>query len=221
MSVSVTTTPFASSKGIPTVPTSDTVNVVFTGTASLSQTATLNIAMSQNPSGASVVHIYGTPSFSNIPNGSYTIQINSNNYAYNFSISGVSVSNNSLTLYVDIYFTYAPGTANVNIDMATLSGIIFSALSADPDIAMYIPSENIEVRIFTTNCLTGNMSTDVNTSQITITIGGHSYTIPVFNSYKYLQQSSLNLTTDEMIALTTLVYNYGAKCAVVLYLAPY
>jgi hypothetical protein len=63
------------------------------------------------------------------------------------------------------------------------------------------------------------MSTDVNTNQITITIGGNSYTIPVSNSYQYLQQSSLNLTSDEMIALTTLVYNYGASCAVVLYLS--
>jgi hypothetical protein len=221
MSVSVTTTPFASAKGIPTVTTSDTVNVVFTGTASLSQTATLNIVMSMNPSGASVVHIYGIPSFSNIPNGSYTVQIYSNNYAYNFSISGVSVSSNSLTLYIDIYFTYSPGTANVNIDVATLSGIIFHALSADPDVAMNIASANTEVRIFTTNCLTGYMSTDVNTSQITISIGGYSFTIPVSNSYQYLQQSSLNLTSDEMIALTTLVYNYGAKCAVVLYLTPY
>jgi hypothetical protein len=219
MSVSVTTTPFASAKGIPTVATSDTVNVVLTGAASLSQTATLNIVLSQNSSGASVVHIYGMPSLSNIPNGSYTVQIYSNNYAYSFNISGVSVSNNSLTLYIDIYFTYSPGSANVNISSATLSSIIYSALSADPNVAMYIASANTEVRIFTANCLTGYMSTDVNTNQITITIGGNSYTIPVSNSYQYLQQSSLNLTSDEMIALTTLVYNYGAKCALVLYLS--
>jgi len=219
MSVSVTTTPFMSTKGIPTVATSDTVNVVFTGAASLSQTATLNIVLSQNSSGASVVHIYGMPSFSNIPNGSYTIQIYSNNYAYRFNISGVSVSNNSLTLYIDIYFTYSPGSANVNISSATLSSIIYSALSADPNVTMYLSSTNTEFRIFTVNCLTGYMSTDVNTNQITITIGGNSYTIPVFNSYQYLQQSSLNLTSDEMIALTTLVYDYGAKCALVLYLS--
>jgi len=219
MSVSVTTTPFASAKGIPTVATSDTVNVVLTGAASLSQTATLNIVLSQNSSGASVVHIYGMPSFSNIPNGSYTVQINSNNYAYSFNISGVSVSNNSLTLYIDIYFTYSPGSANVNISSATLSSIIYSALSTDPNVAVYIASANTEVMIFTANCLTGYMSTDVNTNQITITIGGNSYTIPVFNSYQYLQQSSLNLTSDEMIALTTLVYDYGAKCALVLYLS--
>ena len=219
MSVSVTTTPFASAKGIPTVATSDTVNVVLTGAASLSQTATLNIVLSQNSSGASVVHIYGMPSFSNIPNGSYTVQINSNNYAYSFNISGVSVSNNSLTLYIDIYFTYSPGSANVNISSATLSSIIYSALSTDPNVAVYIASANTEVMIFTANCLTGYMSTDVNTNQITITIGGNSYTIPVFNSYQYLQQSSLNLTSDEMIALTTLVYNYGAQCALVLYLS--
>ena len=219
MSVSVTTTPFASAKGIPTVATSDTVNVVLTGAASLSQTATLNIVLSQNSSGASVVHIYGMPSFSNIPNGSYTILIYSNNYAYSFNISGVSVSNNSLTLYIDIYFTYSPGSANVNISSATLSSIIYSALSADPNVTMYLSSTDTEFRIFTVNCLTGYMSTDVNTNQITITIGGNSYTIPASNSYQYLQQSSLNLTSDEMIALTTLVYDYGAQCALVLYLS--
>jgi hypothetical protein len=219
MSVSVTITPFASAKGIPTAATSDNVNVVFTGAASLSQTATLNIVLSQNSSGASVVHIYGMLSFSNIPNGSYDVRIYSDNYSYNLYIFGVSVSNNSITLYIDIYFTYSPGSANVNISSATLSSIIYSALSADPDLAMYMSVANTEFRIFTVNCLTGYMSTDVNTNQITITIGGNSYTIPVSNSYQYLQQSSLNLTSYEMIALTTLVYNYGAKCALVLYLS--
>jgi hypothetical protein len=218
MSVSVMTTPFASAKGIPTAATSDTVDVVFVGATSIYQTATLNIVLSQNSSGASVVHIYGMPSFSNIPNGSYDVQIYSDNYAYNLYISGVSVSNNSITLYIDIYFTYSPGSANVNISSSTLSSIIYSALSADPDLAMYM-SPNAEVRIFTVDCLTGYMSTDVNTNQITITIGGNSYTIPISNSYQYLQQSSLNLTSYEMIALTTLVYNYGAKCALVLYLS--